>query len=45
MTECIDCGIHKFQWDGRISLVSFMKKHNFKPSDEVEVYLRGVNYE
>ena len=42
MQECINCGVRRFQWDGRISLITIMKEHNISQHDKIEVFIRRV---
>ena len=38
----INCGIRKFQIDGRVSLADIMHRHNLRPYQEIEVLITVV---
>lgn len=38
----INCGIRKFQIDGRISLTDIMHRHNLKPYQKIEIFIKVV---
>lgn len=39
-TDIIDCGVCRFQSDGRISLASIMKKHKIDSYQEIHVFIK-----
>lgn len=42
--KMIDCGICKFQLDGRVSLTSIMRKHKLNPDQEIRIFIKLEDY-